>query len=394
MSFLIGIVGVLAVFFIVFVISNDKKNINYRAVIIMFALQLALAWFMLNTNIGEKGIGFIAKVFSHLLSYGNEGINFVAGGLVPEGKNVFVINVLMMIIFISTILNVLTYTRILPLAIKWIGGGLAKITGLPMLESFSAVNSMIFGDTAALIAVKSFIPKLSNNRLFILCTASMTSVSVSIIGAYMAMIPAEYVFIALPLNVLSGLIVTSIAAPVKKEEAKESIQVKDMIKETSLFEAIGNGAIDGGRVAVIVAAILVAYVGLLALVNGILMNTVGVTFQTILGYIFYPISFLMGIPHHELLKAGSIMGTKVAANEFVAMLDFMKMIPHLSEKTVAIVSTFLISFANFASIGIIGGTLQAIDSKQSSIAAKFGLKMLFVATLASVLTGTIVGLFV
>jgi nucleoside transport protein len=206
------------------------------------------------------------------------------------------------------------------------------------------------------------------------------------------MIPAEYVLVALPINVFSGLILSSIVCPVSAEEDEE-IQVKEMIPEKSLFEAIGNGALDGGKVALIVGAMLITYIGLLSMVNFAFDSVFGLTFQEVLGYVFAPIAFIMGIPAHEIVRAGSVMGTKVAANEFVAMLDFMKMIPDMSHKTVGIVSSFLISFANFSSIGIILGTVQAINGEKASMLAKVGLKVLLVATMGSVLTGTIVGLF-
>jgi nucleoside transport protein len=370
--------------------SNDKKNINYRAVGIMMAVQLFLAWFMLNTSIGKKVLQKIVDVFNKVLSFGNEGIAFVFGDLSTKGY--FFINVLMMIIFVSALLSILTYTKILPLAIKYIGGAVAKVTGLPKIESFVAVNSMVFGDTTAILSVKSQLHKLSPNRLFIVVTSSLVAVSCSILGAYMQMIPAEYVLVALPINVFSGLILSSIVCPVTRDE-DEDIDIKEMIPEKSLFEAIGNGALIGGKTALIVGAMLITYIALLAMVNFILNKLVGMTFQEIIGFVFAPIAFMMGIPTSEVVRAGSVMGTKVAANEFVAMLDFMKMIPDMNPKTVGIVSAFLISFANFSSIGIILGTVQAINNEKASQLAKVGLKVLLVATMGSVLTGTIVGLF-
>jgi CNT family concentrative nucleoside transporter len=208
----------------------------------------------------------------------------------------------------------------------------------------------------------------------------------------MQMIPAKYVLIALPINVFSGLILSSIVFPVQADEDDE-IDVKEMVQEKSLFEAIGNGALDGGKVALIVGAMLITYIGLLSMVNYVFSHTIGMSFQDLLGYVFAPIAYVMGIPTSEMVKAGSVMGTKVAANEFVAMLEFMKMIPHMSAKTVAVVSAFLVSFANFSSIGIIIGTVKAINGEKASMLAKVGLKVLLVATMGSVLTGTIVGLF-
>ncbi|PGL71063.1 nucleoside transporter C-terminal domain-containing protein [Bacillus sp. AFS055030] len=391
MSYIISIIGIILLLIICWLLSNDKKNINYKAVAIMLVVQLILAWFMLKTSIGRTVLQKIVSFFNKVLSFGNEGISFVFGDLSTKGY--FWINVLMMIIFVSSLLSILTYTRILPLAIKYIGGAVAKITGLPKIESFVAVNSMVFGDTTAILSVKTELHKLTPNRLFVVVTSSLVAVSCSILGAYMQMIPPEYVLVALPINVFSGLILSSMVCPVTSEQDEE-INVKEMIKEKSLFEAIGNGALDGGKVALIVGAMLITYIGLLAMINFVFNSIIGMTFTQILGYVFAPVAFIMGIPTDELVRTGSIMGTKVAANEFVAMLDFQKIIPTLSAKTVAIVSSFLVSFANFSSIGIIYGAVAAIDKKQSELFAKFGLKVLLVATLGSVLTGTIVGLFV
>lgn len=391
MSLLVGVMGIIILLCVSWLMSNDKVNINYKAIGIMLGVQLVLAWFMLNTAIGRIVLEKVINVFNKILSFGNDGIAFVFGELAKQ--QLFFINVLMMIIFVSALLSILTYTRILPLAIRYIGGAVAKITGLPKIESFVAVNSMVFGDTTAILSVKSQLHKLSANRLFVVCTSSLVAVSCSILGAYMQMIPPEYVLIALPINVFSGLILSSMVCPVKAEEDEE-INVKEMIHEKSLFEAIGNGALDGGKVALIVGAMLITYIGLLSMINFVFENTIGMTFQELLGYVFAPVAFIMGIPADEIVRAGSVMGTKVAANEFVAMLDFNDMIPDMSDKTVAVISAFLVSFANFSSIGIILGTVQAINGEKARLLAKVGLKVLLVATMGSVLTGTIVGLFI
>lgn len=394
MSVLIGALGILIVLIIAFLLSNDKKNINYKSIAIMVTIQVILGAFLLGTSVGKKVIESITNVFTKILSFGNEGIAFVFGNqLLDEG--VFFVQTLAMIVFVSALLSILNYTKILPLAIKYIGGLVSKVTGLPKIESFVATNAMVFGDTTAIIAVKDHIGKLDKNRLFIVTTSSLVSVSCSILGAYMMMVPAEYVLVALPLNVFSGLIVSSIVCPVKLEkDAKEDeIDIKTSVEESTLFEAIGNGTLMGGRVALIVGAMLITYVGLLALVNGVLDGLIGTDLQTILGYIMYPVAFLMGIPVSELLTAGGIMGTKLVANEFVAMLDLMPLIPTLTEKTVGIVTAFLISFANFSSVGIVIGAIQAINGEKAKEVAAFGLKMLLVATMGSILTGTIVGLF-
>jgi len=393
MSILIGIIGLLLTLGLSYLLSNDKKAINYRAILIMIVLQLLITVVMFKTTFGLKIIEATSNGVSKVLSYGYEGVDFVTGGLVDEGVSVFFINVLMLIIFTSTLLSVLTHIKVLPLAIKYIGGALAKLTGLSKVVTFNSINSIFFGQSETILAIKSHLDKMNDNKLFVVSTSAMASVSASIMGSYMNMIPAEYVLIAMLLNALSALIISTLICPIKKEEDEE-IDIKEVSTTNSIFGAISAGALDGGRVALIVAAMLVAYVGLLALINAFFSAIFGIGFTGILGYIFAPVAWIMGIPGKEILDAGSVMGTKLAANEFVAMLQFKEMIPSLSEKTVGIVSTFLVSFANFSSIGIISGSIQAINGEKADIVAKYGLKMLLAATLSSILTATIVGLFI
>lgn len=225
----------------------------------------------------------------------------------------------------------------------------------------------------------------------------MGSVSASIIGAYMQMLPAQYVLVAIPLNMFSSLIIASlIAPPVNISDEADEVDVKEVSEAKSFFEAMGGngGALDGGKIALIVAAMLIAFIASLELVNWIISSIfAGVTLQQILGYVLAPIGFLMGIAPGELIQTGGIMGTKIITNEFVAMLELEPLVGELSEKTVGIVSVFLTSFANFASIGIIAGTVQGIDSEKGAAVSKFGLKLLIGATLGSILSATIAGLF-
>src|SRR5699024_8776293 len=183
-------------------------------------------------------------------------------------------------------------------------------------------------------------PKLSKNRLFIVTTSAMASVSVAIVGAYMTMLPPKYVLVALVLNMFSALIVGSMASPVKKEDADEDINVKDLVKTDNIFDAISQGAIDGGKVALITSAMLIAYLGLLALINGVMGALIGIDLTTILSYVFAPIAFMMGVPFAETLDVGSIMGTKIVANEFVAMSEAQPILDTLSIKAQGILSTF------------------------------------------------------
>lgn len=393
MDILIGLIGLVLTLGLAFLLSNDKKGINFKAIIILIVLQVVITIIMFKTQFGVTIVESISNFVTKILSYGYEGISFVTGGFViVEGGSVFFINVLMMIIFTSTILSILTYIRVLPFAIKYIGGGLAKITGLSKVVTFSSINAIFLGQSETLLAIKKYIDNMSNNKLFIVSTSAMASVSASIMGAYITMVPAKFVLGAMVLNALSGLIIATMIAPIKNNEDEE-IDIKEMSSSRNIFEAVSQGALDGGKVALIVAAMLVAYVGLMALINGAFIKIFGITFTKILGFIFSPIAFVMGVPVNEVVDAGSIMATKLVTNEFVAMLQFQPLMPELSSKTVAIVSTFLISFANFSSIGIISGTVQAFNGEKAFVVAKFGLKMLLAATMVSMFTATLVGLF-
>ena len=393
LSIIIAIIGIAILLGVAFLMSNDKKNVNFKAIGIMIAVQLFLTWFLLGTKVGLTVIEAIANVFNKILAYAQEGIDFVVGGWIPDGGGPFFVNVLLPIVFTSVLFAVLTHIRVLPYLIKLIGGLLSKITGLPKVESFNAINSIFFGQTEALLAIRTHVEKFEKNRLFIVSTSAMASVSAALIASYMTMLPSKYVLVACVLNMFSALVMASIIAPVKVSKEESDIDIDDMIRSKNVFDAIGNGALDGGKVVLIVSAMLMGYLGILALLNGFFNGIFGMDLTTIVGYIFAPIAWLMGIPANEIIASGSIMGMKMFSNEFVAILEFQPMIADLSAKTVAVISTFLISFANFSSIGIIVGGVQAINGAKAREVSGFGLKLLLVATMASLLSATLVGLF-
>lgn len=394
MDILLGLLAIAIVLGLSYLLSNDKKYINFKGIGIMLLLQLVITWFMSSTSIGQAIINWISDGFNKLIEFGTEGINFVVGGFVLEEDGVFFFNVLLLIVFFATLLSVLTYLKILPTLIKWVGALISKITGLPKIESFNGVNSIFFGQSEALIAIRSQFHHLQNNRLFIVSASAMSSVSASIVGSYIQILPSEYILVALPLNMFSALIIASIIAPVKIPKEEDTVDITNVSTDKSVFEAMSNGALEGGKIALIVAANLIAFIAMLALVNWFIqLIFAGVTLQQILGYILAPLGILMGIPANEVVEAGSIMGTKIVTNEFVAMLELQPSLDTLSEKTVGIVTVFLTSFANFSSIGIIAGTVKGIDNEKASIVSGFGMKLLICSIFASILSATVAGLF-
>ncbi|KAF6571390.1 MULTISPECIES: NupC/NupG family nucleoside CNT transporter [Paenibacillus] len=391
MKYVIALVGLLVVFALTYVASSDKRKIRYRPLVVMVVLQAALAFVLLHTGIGEILVKGFAKGFKSLIDYAMEGINFVFGGIANEGAAPFFIGVLLPIVFISALIGILQYVKVLPFIIKYIGLVLSKVNGMGKLESYNAVASAILGQSEVFISVKKQIGLLPKHRLYTLCASAMSTVSMSIVGAYMQMLNPKYVVTALVLNLFGGFIIASIINPYKIEKEDDLLEVQEEEKQ-SFFEMLGEYIMDGFKVAITVAAMLIGFVALIAMVNGIFSWLFGISFQALLGYVFAPFAFVMGIPWNEAVQAGSIMATKLVSNEFVAMLDLTKQ-TGLSERTVGIVSVFLVSFANFSSIGIISGAVKGLHEKQGNVVARFGLKLLYGATLVSVLSATIAGLF-
>ena len=218
----------------------------------------------------------------------------------------------------------------------------------------------------------------------------MSTVSMSIVGSYMKMIDPKYVVTALVLNLFSGFIIVHIINPYDVKEEDDILELQEDKKQT-FFEMLGEYIMLGFSIAVTVAAMLIGFVALITAINGVFDSIFGITFQSILGYVFSPLAFIMGIPTSEMLQAGQIMATKLVTNEFVAMLDLGKVAGELSTRTVGILSIFLVSFANFSSIGIIAGATKSIDGKQANVVSSFGLKLVYGATLVSILSAIIVG---
>ncbi|NRF93397.1 NupC/NupG family nucleoside CNT transporter [Paenibacillus frigoriresistens] len=391
MKYLIALLGLLVVFALAFVASNNKNKIRYRPLIVMVILQIILGYVLLNTSAGALLIKGFSSVFEKLLTFAAEGVNFVFGGIVNEGSFTFFLNVLLPIVFISVLIGILQYTKILPIVIKYIGLVLSKVNGMGKLESYNAVASAILGQSEVFISVKKQIGLLPQQRLYTLCASAMSTVSMSIVGSYMTMIDPKYVVTALVLNLFGGFIISSILNPYTVSKEEDILDVHEDEKQ-SFFEMLGEYIMDGFKVAIIVAAMLIGFVALIALINGIFDGIFGISFQQFLGYIFAPFAFVMGVPWHEAVEAGSIMATKMVSNEFVAMLDLGKHTA-MSAKAIGIVSVFLVSFANFSSIGIIAGAVKGLHEKQGNVVARFGLKLLYGATMVSLLSATIAGIF-
>lgn len=400
MHILIGIVGILVFLGLAWLASSDKKNVRWHYIGLLLLIQLIFAFILLKTNFGVIVVGGIANGFAYLLKQAAEGVNFVFGGLANKGEMPFFLNVLLPIVFISALIGILQYLKILPIIINVLGFLISKVNGMGRLESYNAVASAILGQSEVFISLKKQLPYIPKHRLYTLTASAMSTVSASIIGAYFTMVKPEYVITAVVLNLFGGFIVASIVNPYKVNEKDDKLLIEEEKKQQSFFEMLGEYILDGFKVAVIVGAMLIGYIALITFLNGIVGGIIHFVsggsldwnFQTLIGFVFAPLAFLTGIPWHDAVEAGSIMATKLLSNEFVAMTELGKA-NGLSERALGVVSVFLVSFANFSSIGIISGAIKSLNDEKGDVVARFGLKLLFGATLVSFISATIAGFF-
>lgn len=402
MSIVMGIVGILFTVFLAWIASSNRKLAfkHWKNILILVALQFIVTFLFLNTTGGQTIILGLANGFDYLLGFAREGAQFVFGDLMTNAEgdpvDVFLFNVLIPIIFISAIIGILSYTRILPFIIKGIGFLLTKITGMPYIESYNGAASMMLGQSEVFVSLKNQLPKLTTRRLYTLAAQAMSSISLSIVGAFFTMLDPQYVIIAIVLNLFSVYIIVHIINPYDEVVEDGDVEISTNPEEgKSFFQVLGDYIIDGGKIVLVVGAMLIGFIALIALLNQIFLLIPGLnlSFQDILGYIFMPVAFLMGIPWAEAQTAGSLMATKLITNEFVAILEFMNVAEGLSEKTQAMLSVFLISFANFGSIGIIAGSVKGLHGESGDKVARFGLKLVYGATLVSILSAVIIGFF-
>lgn len=391
------VLALVVVAILALLVSSNRKQIRVRYVIQLLVIEVLLAWFFLNSDVGLGFVRGFSEMFEKLLGFANEGTNFVFGSMNDKGLAFFFLKVLCPIVFISALIGILQHIRILPIVIRAIGTVLSKVNGMGKLESFNAVSSLILGQSENFIAYKDILGKMSRNRMYTMAATAMSTVSMSIVGAYMTMLEPKYVVAALVLNMFSTFIVLSLINPYQVDASEDNIQMASLHEGQSFFEMLGEYILAGFKVAIIVAAMLIGFIALIAALNALFATVTGwfgysISFQGILGYIFYPVAWIMGVPASEALQVGSIMATKLVSNEFVAMMDLQKVAADLSPRAVGIISVFLVSFANFSSIGIIAGAIKGLNEEQGNVVSRFGLKLVYGSTLVSVLSASIAAL--
>ena len=402
MSVLSSILGMVVLIAIAVLLSNNRKAISIRTVLGALAIQVGFAALILYVPAGKQALGATADAVSNVIAYGNEGINFVFGGLADPSKPsgfIFAVKVLPIIVFFSGLISVLYYLGIMQVVIK--------VLGTSKAESMSAAANIFVGQTEAPLVVRPYIKNMTQSELFAIMVGGTASIAGSVMAGYAGMgVPLTYLIAASFMAAPAGLLFAKLMFPQTEQFSDKQPEDNDSEKPTNVLEAMAGGASAGMQLALNVGAMLIAFVGLIALINGILSGVGGwfgygdVTLQSIFGLVFKPLAYLIGVTDGtEAGIAGQMIGMKLAVNEFVGYLEFAKYLQPdsaivLTEKTKAIITFALCGFANFSSIAILIGGLGGMAPNRRSDVARLGLKAVIAGTLANLMSATIAGLFI
>ncbi len=408
MGILGSILGIVVLLVIAVLFSNNRKAINLRTVLGALAIQIGFAALILYVPFGRDALQATANGVSNVIAYGNEGINFVFGGLSDPSNAgfIFAVKVLPIIVFFSGLISVLYYLGIMQVVIKVIGGALQAALGTSKAESMSAAANIFVGQTEAPLVVRPYIKNMTQSELFAIMAGGTASIAGSVMAGYAGMgVPLTYLIAASFMAAPAGLLFAKILFPQTEQFTDKQPETDDSEKPTNVLEAMAGGASAGMQLALNVGAMLIAFVGLIALINGILGGVGGwfgygdLTLQSIFGWIFKPLAYLIGVSWDESAIAGQMIGMKLAVNEFVGYLEFAKYLQPdtavvLSEKTKAIITFALCGFANFSSIAILIGGIGGMAPNRRGDVARLGLKAVVAGTLANLMSATIAGLFI
>lgn len=386
MEKIFAIIGMAICLVVTYLFSKEKKNIQWKSVLIAFFGQILLAVLLIKTPLW-KGVEWIANGFTWIISQSTEGINFVFGGLTDNF--VFFINSLLPIVFISALMGLLFHFNILQKFISVIGKLIARVLKVDTLVAVNGVANMFLGQSESLFVTKSYLPHATDSVIFATLVGGMTSISASVVGLYASYgASMEWIIVSMPLTVFSTFVLTQIIMPTSYDA--NHIEIEND-KGVNAIETMMNYAQSGFRSVIGISVALIVFLSLVSMVNnfiGIFFD--GVTMQSILGIVFKPLAVLMGVPQSELTLASEILATKLVTNEAVAF--GLPQFAMLSANTKAMITTSLCGFAGIGSIGILIGGYSAIAPNKVQVVAKQGVKALLVATAVNLLTGAVVGL--
>ncbi|WP_456450959.1 NupC/NupG family nucleoside CNT transporter [Hydrogenimonas sp.] len=405
---LIGLGGVVVLLGVAFLFSSNRRKINPRTIFAALALQAAIPAFVIYTDSGAATLQAISDGVQAVIDSAHAGIAFVFGPLadVKESGFIFAIKVLPVIIFFASLMSVLYYLKVMQVVIKVMGGGLQKLLKTSPVESLSAAANIFVGQTEAPLVVKPYLPTMTRSELFAIMSGGLASVAGAVLAGYASMgISLNYLIAASFMAAPGGLLMAKMLEP-ETETPKTDLEQKLVEKQTeeaaavNVIDAAAIGASDGLKLAANVGAMLIAFVALIALLNmmvggvGGMFGVEGLTIQQILGYLFAPVAFVLGIPWEHATEIGSLLGIKLVINEFVAYIDLVKMKESLDPHSLAIATVALCGFANLSSLAILLGGLGVIAPSRRGDIAKMGMKAVLAGTLSNFMSATLVGIFI
>ena len=418
-QFLLGLAGIAVIILIAVAFSSNRRAIRLRVVGAAFALQAAIALFVFKTTIGVATIKGMAFGVANLLGYAGKGTEFLFGPSASNPlANTFAIAALPVIIFFASLVAILYYLGIMQRIVRWVGGAIGWVTGISRVESLSAAANIFVGQSESPLVVRPYLAALSPSHLFTVMVVGMAGVAGTILAAYASLLGEQYLpyllaaaFMSAPGGILMAKLIMpdDIAAPgelpLSGGQEEDQVDVAETFEEgerpANIIQAASQGALTGVRLAVAVGAMVLAFVALVALANGLLGGIGGwfglpdLSFQKLIGYIFQPIMFLIGVPWNEAGTAGGLFGTKLVLNEFVAFIDLGQMNPAmLSDRSRAIITFALCGFANFSSIAIQMAVTGGLAPNQRPMIAKLGLRALLAGSLANLMSAALAGLMI
>ncbi len=416
MRFLIGMAGIAAILAIAWLLSADRRAIRPRVVGAAFALQVGIAVLVLYVPWGVSALRFLSGGVANLLGYAHDGVQFLFGPLArPEiGGTSFAIAALPVIIFFASLVSILYHLGVMQLIVRWLGGAIERVIGVSKVESLCAAANIFVGQSESPLVIRPYLAALTPPQLFTVMTSGMAGVAGTILAAYASMgIRIEYLlaasFMAAPGGILMAKIIMpdgralatedrALAGPTAGEPLPDATH--DEEKPANIIMAAAQGAQTGVRLAVAVGAMVLAFVALVALANGLLgglgalVGLPGLSFQSLLGLVFKPVMFLLNVPWREAGAAGGLFGEKIVLNEFVAYIDLGKQAAQLSPRTVAVITFALCGFANFSSIAIQMAVTGGLAPNQRPVIARLGLRALAAGSLANLMSAALAGLLI
>ncbi len=395
MKLILNLLGIAVILGLTFLLSWDRKNIRWKAVIRAVVIQFVIAVLLVKVPIGRTIVSVVSGGVTAIINCGQEGISFVFGVLADGAStgSIFIVQTLGNIIFVSALVSLLYYIGVLGFVVKWIGKGVGKLMGTTEVESFVAVANMFLGQTDSPILVSKYIKSLTDSEILVILVSGMGSMSVSILGGYHALgIPMDYLLIASALVPIGSILIAKMLLPQTEQvQSITDVKMDNKGNNANVIDAIAEGAGTGMQMVISIGASLVGIIGIVAVVN-MFLGFAGIRLEQIFSYIFAPFGFLMGLDAKDILMEGSFLGNKLIVNEFVAFQDLGAILSSLDTRTGMICSISLCGFANLSSLGICVSGIAVLCPEKKSTLSRLVFKAMLGGVFVSLLSAMVVGI--